>query len=89
VQGGGLLDAISFPSCRLLINLYAKVHKYYATGAVRAPLLSAGNTPLLAWTVDGRRRDRTWYCSEGWNAIGEPLLSMHQLFVLCITNFAR
>jgi hypothetical protein len=53
-----VLDAISFPSCRLLIDLYAKVHKYYATGAVRAPLLSAGNIPLLAWTVSTGRRDR-------------------------------
>jgi hypothetical protein len=52
-----VLDAISFPLCRLLINLYAKVHKYYATGAVRAPLRSAGNTPLLAWTVSTGQRD--------------------------------
>ena len=56
-----MLDAISFPLCRLLINLYAKVHKYYATGAVRAPLRSAGNTPLLAWTVSTGRRDSISY----------------------------
>jgi hypothetical protein len=31
-----VLDTILFPSCILLINLYAKVHKYYATGAKRA-----------------------------------------------------
>jgi hypothetical protein len=52
-----VLDAISFSSYRLLINLYAKVHNINAEWAVRTPWLSAGNTPLLAWTVSTGRGD--------------------------------